>query len=352
MIMATFTRASVAHKQDGSQVASGVPRYETGLSGQAVMVEEGTVNLLANTNGRPNSMGGGGTTPPTVVLVTDASNPFGVEAWKITFPGSLTPGYSGCRAISTNWPCTLGITYAQTVWVKAASMDGIALYHTGAAGMAYMAPTGRAIGAWVEYMTVAAPTLTGNDYLTVFASSAAAASKIIYVAAAQVEQKSYATSFTPGTRAAETLSFPTAGLILPTEGCIEIDFQLVRLAANYQPIFSTQIASGNRLLIMGNSGRIKVWDGDGTGELIMQADAILAAGRWYRVAYAWGPGGRTLALDGAIKTDPRGNPIGVAASAFLGWWDGYQPGVLIDRIRLFNRALTAAELLASYQGGL
>lgn len=47
----TFTRASVAYKQDGSQVASGVPRYEDGKFGQGIMVEEGTTNLLTTING-------------------------------------------------------------------------------------------------------------------------------------------------------------------------------------------------------------------------------------------------------------------------------------------------------------
>ncbi len=50
-----FARSSVAYKQDGTQVATNTPRYETGKFGQAVMVEEGTMNLsfgmIAATNG-------------------------------------------------------------------------------------------------------------------------------------------------------------------------------------------------------------------------------------------------------------------------------------------------------------
>ena len=43
---AIFARSTPAYKQDGSQVAAGVPRHETGKYGQAIMVEEGTINLL------------------------------------------------------------------------------------------------------------------------------------------------------------------------------------------------------------------------------------------------------------------------------------------------------------------
>ncbi|MEN6349341.1 MAG: glycine-rich domain-containing protein [Syntrophomonas sp.] len=42
----TFSRASVAYKQDGTQVASGNPRYETGRFGNGIMIEEGTTNLF------------------------------------------------------------------------------------------------------------------------------------------------------------------------------------------------------------------------------------------------------------------------------------------------------------------
>lgn len=42
----TFARASVAYNDDGTQVASGVPRYKTGKFGNGVWIEEGSTNLL------------------------------------------------------------------------------------------------------------------------------------------------------------------------------------------------------------------------------------------------------------------------------------------------------------------
>jgi len=43
---ATFTRPSPAYKMDGTQVSPDAPRYENGEFRQAVMVEEGTTNIL------------------------------------------------------------------------------------------------------------------------------------------------------------------------------------------------------------------------------------------------------------------------------------------------------------------
>lgn len=44
----TFTRTSVAYKQDGTQAAAGVPRYEAGKFGNGVHMEEATTNLLTS----------------------------------------------------------------------------------------------------------------------------------------------------------------------------------------------------------------------------------------------------------------------------------------------------------------
>ena len=41
-----FARPSVAYKSDGTQVPANTPRFEAGKFGKAVLVEEGTTNLL------------------------------------------------------------------------------------------------------------------------------------------------------------------------------------------------------------------------------------------------------------------------------------------------------------------
>ena len=48
--MPTFTRDSKAYSPDGTEVDAGVARFEDGKFDKAVLVEEGTTNLLADGN--------------------------------------------------------------------------------------------------------------------------------------------------------------------------------------------------------------------------------------------------------------------------------------------------------------
>ena len=50
-MIASFARNSTAHLQNGTLVNTNLPRFETGRFGQAVMVEEGTTNLLTAKQG-------------------------------------------------------------------------------------------------------------------------------------------------------------------------------------------------------------------------------------------------------------------------------------------------------------
>lgn len=45
----TFSRSSPAYKSDGTQVAANQPRFEQGKFGKAILIEEGTTNLLSKT---------------------------------------------------------------------------------------------------------------------------------------------------------------------------------------------------------------------------------------------------------------------------------------------------------------
>ncbi|MCD6381397.1 MAG: hypothetical protein J7L43_00250, partial [Candidatus Aenigmarchaeota archaeon] len=96
-------------------------------------VEEGTENLVPNTNGRPDTMNPSGSTPPTVELIQE-NHPFGSEVWKITFPAGSNTGYAGCRVESDTWTMIAdGSEYTMSVYIKAISGDisKLYIYHTG-----------------------------------------------------------------------------------------------------------------------------------------------------------------------------------------------------------------------------
>ena len=108
MIMATFARASVAHKQDGSQVASGVPRYEAGQNGQAIMVEEGTTNLYADGD----YAAGVATHPVRSGPWSVVPDPTGRWAGNVLKANPHTATAYHGRDIGV----AIGTTYAATVW--------------------------------------------------------------------------------------------------------------------------------------------------------------------------------------------------------------------------------------------
>ncbi|SHL06496.1 hypothetical protein SAMN02745123_04048, partial [Desulforamulus aeronauticus DSM 10349] len=87
LLNATFSRSSVAYEQDGSQVAVNQPRYEAGKFGQALMVEEGTTNLLtANQSSLEDSLPTG----------------FVGDGGFVTWSTSTSKSGSACMRIDTN----------------------------------------------------------------------------------------------------------------------------------------------------------------------------------------------------------------------------------------------------------
>jgi len=167
-------------------------------------VETATTNLIGHTNGRFNSVTGGGTTPPTVELVS-MKTPWGNEAWKVTIPANNATGYSGCRAITNTFPITAGTYYSYFTYVLfegSLQPSDLYIYPTGESGMSGMVlDSSKNIGSWQYFFRKnAAPGLTGNDYFTYYATTTSTVARTFYVAVGQFEQKPFATSFVDGSR--------------------------------------------------------------------------------------------------------------------------------------------------------
>ena len=358
---ATFARSSVAYKSDGSQVASGQPRFEPGKFGQAVMVEEGTGNLVPNTNGRPNTMLVGGTTPPAASLVTSEGNPFGSEAWQVTFPANANTGYAGSRTGSDGWPVTSGTTYSLSAWVKGDTAK-LVIYHTGASGNNNMLATGRQIGAWREYGTTFTAVATGTNNLVLFLLYPSTTPITVWVAASQVEQKAYATSFTDSTRAAETLTIPTAGVLSATAGTIEFTIipQVGPVVPSGDPAYN-DFTWG----IPGSSGFLlrRYWDGASwflhaeyystTGTVRLNYAYTWAVGEKISVAFRWSSAGCAWFVNGVLRaSDTRIFVAPVETSAQIGYRFDYRQGnALYDDLRISNIARSDADILAGVNSG-
>jgi hypothetical protein len=169
------------------------------VSGAATAIEETTTNLLASENGRPTSMTAGGTTPPTVTLISDTTGPFGDESWQIVFPANGDTGYAGSRATGNSFSITAGTTYSYNVWAKG-DLSRVTIYFTGTYGSPALSQTGEEINGWYRYTTTGTVGLTGSQYVTVYLNQSTAETTTVYVVGVQAEQKSSPTSFVEGSR--------------------------------------------------------------------------------------------------------------------------------------------------------
>lgn len=77
-VLPTFTRASTAYKEDGTSVASGVPRIES----SGVKIEEGTTNLMTSTNSQSIS------SAVTVTVISGSTYSVSCKSGTITLSGA------------------------------------------------------------------------------------------------------------------------------------------------------------------------------------------------------------------------------------------------------------------------
>lgn len=217
----TFSRTSAAYDPwTGALAASGVPRYTTLAGATGILLEENVTNILPLTNGRPTSNVANGATPPTVTVVTDAENPFGTEAVKITYPSGATAGWAQSRWESGQVAYSATVPYTRRIWIKG-DMSKLRAYNPNLDGNTLTA-TGKTIGAWAEYATTGGGPASFPAFFGIYVTATLAAPVDIWVAAAQIEQRGYSTSTMSGGRSAESLIVPLEGSILPSQGAVVV----------------------------------------------------------------------------------------------------------------------------------
>jgi hypothetical protein len=202
----TFSRNSVAYKSDGTQVAANVPRFEPGKFGQAVMVEEGTTNLVTNPSFESGNTGwhldcGG--------AIENQPGWHGNWRGRIVKDGTEAGHgriYQGGIAVTPGRPYTLSC-YAKAL--SGATRFLLIIQWRDASNVVisqeitYNVP----ISDWRRYyVTGTAPSNAASAIVYIYVDKSAAVDYLFD--AVQFEQKPYATSFIDGTRSAETLTIP------------------------------------------------------------------------------------------------------------------------------------------------
>ncbi len=360
--VANRTAATMTFYVDACQFEGGstVKDWILPSQGKAITVEQGTTNLWSNTNGRLSTMTAGGTSPPPApTLDTTQNNPSGTECWKLTFPAGSATGYSACRVAGPNGAITAGLTYSSTVWVKGLPASAIQIYPTGSSGMAIYSETGRVVNGWKEYKSVGPQVVTtGNDAFTAFPTISPAADVVFYVAAGQLEQKNYPTSFISGTRNSENLDFKAeAGTISTDKGSIGGRFYMYDVDSSHYGVILTLFDTALNKEVFS----IHRYSNAGFSQLfIVESDQTpstnygtvtnnLTINTWYDFVFTWSKeNGRRLYLNGVLeKTNARNTPLVLGDKGRLGYNNGssYLNG-LIDDLFISKRELTAAEVMA------
>ena len=154
-------------------------------------------------------------------------------------------------------------------------------------------------------------------------------------------------------RLSETLTIPTAGVLLPTAGTVEQRIYLLRAPdVNEQFIFDgAGPVNQNLQVLVATNGKLTLRYGTGAATVEIQGALYMARGTWYAIAWRWSSAGVALLVNGAVVASSATAPsIEFGANAFFGsradntlHLDG-----LIDDLRISNRARTDAEILAGF----
>ncbi len=356
---AVFTRDSKAYLSDGTEVAAGAPRFEQGKFDRAVLVEEGTTNLVdfdidfrawSSNNSNMASL-----------TTKTGRHSFQVKGTS-TVPGAYSyiyPAYATTNVLHSAFAWVRNLN-SKPLEVRLRIRDGFN-GESLSDNVVVVVPPGQELPIRVtsyspvslNQVTVAWSVYSDPDDGTVDAE--------IYMC--QLEAKPYPTSFTPSTRSPETLTIPTAGVLNPQEGAVAFWYKMGRSGSiapsgkhdNFFGLDSKlwSIYQGN-----GIENELRFRAGDSWDEPNIQiavnwdeGDILFIVARWklpdiYLDVWNYTKG--TYAFGSATGVTYTGSPTLAYVNCGFGSFTGYNNG-LIDDLAIFDYAPTDEEIQAWYE---
>lgn len=369
----SFSRSSMAQDQKGKLYYPNNARFLQGKFGKAVLVEEGTTNLNSDPFFKTGVSGWGKGNWTTLEWLSSEYNPFSKQNGVMRLYDNNGTNRLCLKAVSiSNTPHTVSVllkilkgninrtnvggtinytdsTYTDYTWNNSNTTryDMSAIYGQGV------------------YKLVA--TITPNSSKTISKyeiriSHNNAVETELFVYAVQLEAKPYNTSFIDGTRAAETLTIPTAGVLNPQEGTVECWVyvnDLIKNTATNRYIFAHTTSIGspypNCLRLyhsINNQWVLNSSNGAGQASNLVVPDTLPVG--WHHFTVRWSSSELALFIDG-VKVDYIVNsylPEALANNIYFGRWvDGTYGFInsLIDDLRISNIARSDEEILAAYE---
>jgi hypothetical protein len=354
-----FVRESAAYRADGTQVIANIPRLETGKFGKAIMVEEGTTNLLKNASFETGTADGW-TLSGTNMTVQSTEKRSGSYALRIVDTSTSASEYA-YQIVSA----TAGTVYTLSAYAKMVSGTQD-LY------LDFLDSTGARIAPYIisfsettwtrKSITQTAPADTAS--IKVWLYSDVSNTSDGYWDDMQLEAKAYPTSIifandatTQPTRSPETLTIPTAGVLNPQEGTVKGFVNLWRApGTTAQYIFDGAGAVNQNLVVyVGTDGKLRLEYGDGASMITLVGSTVLQKDTWYSVAWRWSSSGVELLLNGNLEASNINLPsLSFGANACLGSKaDGTaQLDGLLDNFSVSGRVVPNVEVLEEYRSSM
>ncbi len=359
----TFNRDSVACLSDGTQVAANVPRFETGRFGQAVMVEEGTTNLVSNPGFENDATGWNLSGNMSISTAKAKSGSKALRFYLDTGAPSQDTLTSYYIPVSPNTQYTLSADFWNNLtqgnfYVDYFEYDSSYNILTDSANL----NSTRGLAQW-ERKAFTFTTKPNAAYVRIRVVADAIPIGEAFVDNIQLEQKPYATSFIDGTRSPETLTIPTAGVLNPQEGTVECWVYVPEFWKPGIPYWrriwgiGRSISAGMYVLrYYPPSGNIvfEIYDNSGTAQNISVAKPSVG---WHYFAAKWSASEMALLIDG-VKVGSITNPNLPSSFADTVLSIGCRPdspydnvNTLIDDLRISSHARTDEEIADAYNSG-
>lgn len=357
----SFARDSLAYLSSG--VLRGPSEVRIGPIGgrQGVWVEEGTTNLLTANQSSVETDTTGFSAIGGATIARDTTQFWsGSASLKVTCPDAAD--WKGVRV--TGLFVTGGVTYTFSCYIKGTGQVKVGLDLQGYGPWGIGGPVVALTNTWqlvVFTFTPSESSATAQIGIEQYQSSVAS---VFYIDGLQLEKKPYPTTWIDGglIRSPESLTIPTAGVLFPQEGAIEIWVRTapVLLTTKAYVLWDTRtdwLTGPTSFRAWAKAGGIKAAYGTGTSEVVLGGTTTVNPDSAYYIAWTYGPWGSKLYVNGTVfgssSTPPGGwnlNP-----NIWLGTYFNGKPGAhwngLIGPLRISHRARTDAEIQAAYQAG-
>lgn len=351
-VTGTFTRNSVAYKEDGTQVAAGVPRF--GANG--LLIEEGTTNYYGGQT--PGSVRHGSATVSINEITTNV--PAAGRYWQIT--GDSVDGttannwWSGMEqsmpALGTSFKagdvitCSAWLKVATTALGKSVSVQVYKSDWTGALATGIAVPLIRD-GKWHRYSAtlIFNADYTGNPIFDIFSYGYVTDQNFTYyVGGYQVEKKSYATSTVPASfgRTVEALTVP-GSVFSAEEGTLEFTINPL-VVASWNNYFNFSGTWGRFLIFLSSSGQVTFDYGSTNSGLYIASGVPVNALTKISVSWSASAGKRSLVVNGQSTQVDWPALDGFSAPSAINVVNNYS--AWIKNIRFSNTAHSVEKMVA------